>query len=162
MLVVGIPACQSSGATASSSDAISVGTGAPRVDDLYCPAEQSAAPPPAGPATPNTYALFDVYLKNLPEYITYFNRGSKLVAAHQGRIAMRNVNFLNTLEGSAPLQAFNIVEFPSQRNFDDFYCSPEYQPDVRKLRLDATKVIYSVVEVMLDLSESILHRRPTT
>lgn len=117
-----------------------------RVDGAYCLSQQGVNLETPGGNTRSSYAIFSVQFRDLIKYQRYFDPAKKLVYKNSGRIVMRGVNFFNVLEGSAPFQAFSIVEFPSRKNFNDFYCSDAYQPDVINLRLESTKINYSVLK----------------
>lgn len=118
----------------------------PRVDGMYCAAQKQSPRPAPNGSTPNGYAIFSVILHNIPGYLKYYSQAEKLIFKHHGKPVLRGPNFLNELEGNAFGQSFAIVEFASMKNLDDFYCSPEYQPDIIQQRLDSTFVVFSVVK----------------
>jgi uncharacterized protein (DUF1330 family) len=117
-----------------------------RVDDDYCEAQRQAPRPPSDAQTPRGYAVFSLILLNFPSYVRYFSKASELLARQHAKPITRGVVLGSTLEGQALGQSFSVVEFPSMRRLDDFYCSPDYQPEVRQIRLSAGKLIFSVVK----------------
>jgi len=117
-----------------------------RLDDDYCAAQIQAPRPPLDEQTPRGYAIFSLVLLNVPSYLRYFSIASQLLAKQQAKPITRGVVLGSTLEGRAFGQSFSIVEFPSMRHFDAFYCAPDYQPDVRRIRLGAGNLLFSVAK----------------
>jgi uncharacterized protein (DUF1330 family) len=117
-----------------------------RVDDDYCVEKSSAPRATPDDQAPRGYAIFSLVLRNFPGYLEYFGIASQLLAKQQAKPITRGIVLADTLEGQAFGQSFSVVEFPSMKKLDDFYCAPDYQPEVRKIRLNAGKLIFSVVK----------------
>ncbi len=118
----------------------------PRVDGAYCAVRKNSPTPLGDGPTRNGYGIFSAYAINLPGYLGYLAKASKVLSTYKGRAVMWGPNTLDVLEGSASGYFFMVLEFSSMYDFDRFYCADEYQPDVIKERFDATKVIYSVAK----------------
>ncbi len=101
---------------------------------------------PASEQSPNGYGIFAATVQNVPAYLGYLKKARELLPPHGGRAVMWGPNVLNLLEGHAFGHFFMILEFPSMKNFDSFYCSSDYQGKVLGERLSATKVVLSVAK----------------